>query len=298
MEKKEITIATHNNKFHTDDVFSVALLSILLENTHKVSIVRSREASIIEVADYAVDVGGIYDFSKNRFDHHQIGGAGVRENGIPYASFGLVWKHFGEEFCKGNSEVFSKIDETLVQPIDAGDNGLEIVDLKFNGLRPHTIVMYFESFNPTWKNNSAERMGEFMEAVNLAKGYLKRVLRNTSDLIEAKEIVRKIYHSSNDKRLVVMDKFYPFNDALKGEPVIFSVFPQEDGMWVLKAIKEDDESFIYKKYFPKEWSGKTGTELELATGVSGAIACHNQLWIATAKTKEAILKMAEIALNS
>ena len=292
----KIKIVTHNSKFHTDDIFAVATLMIVLGEDN-VEVVRSRDAEVVKSGDYVVDVGGEYNFDTKRFDHHQIGGAGVRENGIPYASFGLVWKHFGEQVC-GNKKVSTKIDEVLVQPVDAGDNGVELSDLRFKGVRPHTIVMYFESFNPTWKNSTLERMNEFMNSVNLAREYIKRQIVLMSDLMDANEIVREIYKSSEDKRLIVMDKFYPFNEALKGEEVLFSVFPQEDGRWVLKAIKEDDESFIYKKQFPKDWAGKTGLQLEEATGVTGAIACHNDLWIATAKTKEAILKMAEIALNS
>lgn len=297
MSKEKVTIVTHSSKFHTDDIFAVATLLLVLEKDYEVNVVRSRDKEVIEKGDYVVDVGGIYDLNKKRFDHHQIGGAGERENGIPYASFGLVWKHYGEKVC-GNNKVAVKIDEVLVQSIDAGDNGVELLDLRFKGVRPHTIIMYFESFNPTWKNGGAERINEFMKSVNLAKDYIKRQIVLILDLIEAGEIVRRIYNSSEDKRLIILDKFYPFNEALKGEEVLFSVYPQEDGRWVLKAVKEDDDSFIYKKVFPKEWAGKTGKELEEATGVLGAVSCHNNLWIATAQTKEAILKMAEIALNS
>jgi uncharacterized UPF0160 family protein len=38
--------------------------------------------------------------------------------------------------------------------------------------------------------------------------------------------------------------------------------------------------------------------LEKITGVAGAIFCHNARFMAVAKTKEAILKLSEIALNS
>lgn len=294
---KKIRIITHDSKFHTDDIFAVATLSIILEKEGiEFEIIRSRDMEVIRSADYVVDVGGVYDQETNRFDHHQTGGAGKRENGIPYASFGLVWKHFSGKICE-NIEVAEEIDEILVQPIDTGDNGLEIVDLRFKGLHPHTIIMYFESFNPTWKDPDVERLEEFTMAVGLAKDYIKRIIKLRSDLAESNQIVRKIYSSSEDKRLVVLDNFYPFNEALKGTEVLFSVYPQGD-RWVLKATKDDDESFVYKKLMPKEWAGKMDNDLEKITGVSGAISCHNNLWIATAKTKEGILKMAEIALNS
>src|SRR3989338_5197622 len=91
------TIITHDGKFHADDVFAVAtLLLILRRESPSVSIVRSRDSALVARADFVIDVGGQYNEEKNRFDHHQIGGAGERKNGIPFAAFGLVWKKFGE----------------------------------------------------------------------------------------------------------------------------------------------------------------------------------------------------------
>jgi uncharacterized UPF0160 family protein len=39
---------------------------------------------------FIFDIGGEYEEENNLFDHHQKGGAGVRENGVQYSSFGLV----------------------------------------------------------------------------------------------------------------------------------------------------------------------------------------------------------------
>ena len=102
-------IVTHNAKFHTDDVFAIATLLILYPEAE---IIRTRDEAILKSADIVVDVGQVHDAEKNRFDHHQVGGAGKRENGIQYASFGLVWKKFGEEIS-GSREVAEKIDEAI-----------------------------------------------------------------------------------------------------------------------------------------------------------------------------------------
>ncbi|MCE9517420.1 MYG1 family protein [Candidatus Nomurabacteria bacterium] len=94
--KKKILV-THNGTFHADDVFATATLSLLLDGNIKV--IRTRDPKIIASADYVYDVGGEYNLYKNLFDHHQKGGAGKRENGIPYAAFGLVWKSYGAAIC-------------------------------------------------------------------------------------------------------------------------------------------------------------------------------------------------------
>ena len=85
-------IVTHNSTFHADDVFAVATLLIIEPDAE---VIRTRDENIISSADYVVDVGQIYDKDKKRFDHHQLGGAGKRDDGIEYASFGLVWKEYG-----------------------------------------------------------------------------------------------------------------------------------------------------------------------------------------------------------
>lgn len=123
MEKQKITIVAHSGQFHADDIFAVATLTLMLEEKHDVKVVRSRDPEIIKVADYVVDVGGIYDEEKKRFDHHQEGRAGSRENGIFYSSFGLVWKAYGESIA-GSSEIMTALDKKLVSSIDARDNGL------------------------------------------------------------------------------------------------------------------------------------------------------------------------------
>jgi uncharacterized UPF0160 family protein len=114
MENKEkLTIVTHGGNFHPDDVFSLAVLKTVFKDKN-LNIIRTRDEKIIKEGDYVFDVGGIYDESKNRFDHHQEGGAGRRENNVPYASIGLVWKKFGEEVC-GSKEVADEIDKKLIQ---------------------------------------------------------------------------------------------------------------------------------------------------------------------------------------
>ncbi|MSU45285.1 MAG: hypothetical protein EXS47_01495 [Candidatus Zambryskibacteria bacterium] len=68
--------------------------------------------------------------------------------------------------------------------------------------------------------------------------------------------------------------------------------------WSLKTIRNDPFSFESRKNLPKEWGGKIDKELEIVTGVEGALFCHNALFLAVAKTREGILKMAEIAISA
>ena len=89
-------IATHNGNFHADDVFAVAALKNIFPAA---KLIRTRDLAVIANADIVVDVGGIFDTETNRFDHHQKGGAGARDNGIPFSSFGLIWQKYGLTIC-------------------------------------------------------------------------------------------------------------------------------------------------------------------------------------------------------
>ena len=139
MKKNKIVI-THNGCFHTDDVFAVAIISLV---EGKVEISRTRDEKVFETADYVVDVGGQYSPSRKRFDHHQKGGAGTHVNGIPYASCGLVWNAYGEKLC-GGSQAAEIIEAAIAgiavkQDRHAGGIGHELQG--FQDLRPACLVV-------------------------------------------------------------------------------------------------------------------------------------------------------------
>lgn len=97
MEKKRINIErgfTHGGGFHADDVFSSALLRIL---NPQIEILRGN------VVPEEFD-GIVYDIGRGKFDHHQQQKL-YRENGIPYAAFGLLWKEFGGLLLTDEDEI-------------------------------------------------------------------------------------------------------------------------------------------------------------------------------------------------
>lgn len=131
-------IAPHNGSFHADEVFAIATLLLLDE---PLEIVRTRDEALMATCDLRVDVGLRSDPATGDFDHHQRGGAGERPDGIRYASFGLVWKHYGERVC-GDAAVAAKVDEKLVQIVDANDNGQTLFESRVDGVVPVTSTVY------------------------------------------------------------------------------------------------------------------------------------------------------------
>ena len=61
-------------------------------------VVRSRDPDVLKLCGTVVDVGAVYDPSKNMFDHHQRTFAASNVfpgHNIKLSSAGLVYKHFG-----------------------------------------------------------------------------------------------------------------------------------------------------------------------------------------------------------
>ena len=284
------TIATHNGNFHADDVFSIAALKCIFP-TFK--LIRTRDLALIAKADIVLDVGGEYDPETGRFDHHQRGGAGTRENGIPYSSFGLIWQKYGLEICQGNQEVANSVDAGLVSTIDAIDCG-HVEGVSKGISLSHTISM----FNPTWQEEISFDTC-FDEAVDFASRVLKRFIASADGGISAKGIVAKAIDNAEDPRVIVLEKYTPWKrtvHALSNE-ALFMVYPSQSGQWRIQTVPVELGSFEDRKPLPKQWAGLSDDALKEVTGLDDAMFCHNGLFIAGAESFESTMMMASMALQ-
>jgi uncharacterized UPF0160 family protein len=307
MESKKLKLVTHDGSFHADDIFATATLSILLEkNGVEFEVIRTRESEIINSADYVYDVGGVHDEATNRFDHHQVGGAGKRKFGegdkvvdIEYAAFGLVWKKFGKEVA-GSQKAADIIEKKLVAAIDAGDNGFEVGKYEYD-VTPYSIQSAFYSMRPTWKEEGVTDDEMFFKCVPFAKEVLLREVKQISDFLEAEEKMDFLYKNSEDKRIVVLDQSYPYEYFVQNLPEpLFVVLPSRDkkDKWSARAVRQDPKTFKNRKDFPKAWAGLRDEELQQVSGVPDAIFCHRALFLAVAKTKEGAIELAKKALEA
>ncbi len=297
MNKK--ILVTHSGSFHSDDIFATAVLSFVLEKEgQEFEVIRTRDPETIKNADFVYDVGGIYDETINRFDHHQVGGAGKDESGIEYSSFGLVWKKFGKDLC-GSEKIANMIRRKLVAPIDGPDNGMDIYTPNFENISPYTIQSYFFSIQPTWREDGSNIDKLFLECVETARAILKREMTLATDLIYAEDKVMEIYNNTEDKKILVLDSHYPFDDILFKIPEpLFIIYPRPDNTWGIRAVRANPKSFKNRKDFPSTWAGLKDEELQKMTGVDDAVFCHRALFLCVAKSKEGAIKLAQIAVES
>lgn len=289
-------VVTHNGSFHPDDVFAVATLQLVF-GVENIEVIRSRSPKDFERADIVVDVGMVYDPEKGRFDHHQSDGP-IRENGLPYAAFGLVWKEFGEQLC-GSKEISRKIEERIIQPIDAGDNGVALFELKSFEVSPIEIQDVIFSYHPVGDSTNDEFDKNFILAADFARNYLARKISKATYSETQKKKAEKIYEQATDKSLIVIEEhiskscFIKFEDTL----VVVSPLNDEEGRWKVTTLPVDKNNmFAHRVLFPQSWASLEKERLQKVSGIEGLYFCHGNRHFLVAETREGAVAAAEAAI--
>jgi len=288
-------VATHPGTFHADDVFAVAALELV---HGPLEVVRTRDAEVQAACDLRVDVGHRSDPETGDFDHHQRGGAGERPNGIRYASFGLVWRAYGERLA-GSAEAAAAIDERLVQGVDANDTGQTISQPLVDNVRPMTVSGVVAAMNPHWDEElePAEEDARFVQAVALARGILEREIASSASFARAQRLVREAIRRADDPRIIELERNMPWRETVvTGAPdALFVVYPKADG-WGMQAVPRELGEFANRRDLPADWAGLAGEELAAVTGVPDAVFCHSSRFYVSARTREGIAELARRAL--
>ena len=249
---KDASAFTHSGKFHADDVFSSALLLYL-----------NPEITILRGNKVPEDFDGIiFDIGRGRYDHHQKDSR-IRENGIPYAAFGLLWEELGTEIL--GEELAAKFDEAFVQPLDNNDNTGE----------KNELATLIGNFNPGWDSKSSNDEA-FFQAVSVAgmilENKFERYLGNERADRRVEEILTE-HAASLASGDLVLPEFIPCQKRLSETDIAFVIFPSNRGGYCIQPQKKE-YSLNYKCSFPSQWLGLEGEELVKETGLSSAVFCH------------------------
>lgn len=306
------TIATHSGQFHTDEV---AALAVLFGINPTAVLFRTRNPAELERADLRVDVGSRYEPEHGWFDHHQPGGAGVRDNGVPYASSGLIWKHFGLEYLKrfdmppriDLNEVWKRLDRSLFQPIDLIDCG-QLKEEKNNiprfGLT--RIISNLNMTNLEYEKNdddgsdNNDQESNFWTAMHLMLIVLRREVMHAIARQAARSEVQKAILAANGSPIIQLQRSAPWKDVIQTEApmgALFVVFPK-DQTWKVQGIPETPGSVSTRRPFPAAWAGLSGHSLADVTGVDDAIFCHLNRHLAGARTSKGANDLAWLAIES
>ena len=282
IKQKNASAFTHSGKFHADDVFSAALLLYL---NPEITIARGN----IVPENYE---GLVFDIGRGQYDHHQKDSR-IRDNGVPYAAFGLLWEKLGPEIL--GEELAQKFDESFVQPLDINDNTGE----------KNELATLIGNFNPGWDSKGSNDEA-FFQAVSVAgmilenkfERYLgnERADRRVEEVLaEHTEALASGETPAENTNILVLPEFIPCQKRLSETNIAFVIFPSNRGGYCIQPQKRE-YSLNYKCSFPSAWLGLENEELEAASGIAGAVFCHKGGFLMTTETLEEAVQAAKISL--
>ena len=308
-------IATHSGKFHADDAWACAVLDILFPNS---DIIRTRDQSLIDAADFAIDVGGTWDPAAGRFDHHQKGFDAARQTGVPYASAGLVWKEYGARCVTALAlahtghqlsddaaqQLAYAIDADVVQYLDLSDVGAAK-----NAPGGYGLSAIVSGFNPNWMDDQrlgygeaadAYRLSQFKRAVAVLADIMVNAVKYRVGALLALEQVLQAEALEDGKVLFLKNSALPWSGVVRKEmPKVLFVVSHSIGeqRYMLHTVPANPDTFDARADLPESWAGLRDAELAAVTGVPDATFCHNGRFIAAARTYDGARAMVKLALQ-
>ncbi|MEN8833796.1 MAG: MYG1 family protein [Pacificibacter sp.] len=296
-------LVTHSGGFHADELLSSVVLTRLFPQA---TVVRSRDAAMITPsADKIIyDVGRAYDADAQIFDHHQRPSP-LRDDDQPYSSFGLIWAHYGRDYlaamdvpAEDIEAIHTKFDAKFVLPIDLLDNGAMEPSVA-GPLSILTLPSLLGSLKPVFDDPSPTADDDaFMAALPIARAFVEAQIRNLAAKARAQSVVFEAIEKAGTSPILELPMGMPYRSALdkaEADHILFVVNPRGDD-WTMGGIKLSNDTFEQRADLPAAWAGLSDAALEEASGVKGAKFCHNARFIAVADSRDAIMKMAELAV--
>ncbi|XP_040563826.1 MYG1 protein C27H6.8 [Lepeophtheirus salmonis] len=328
--KMALKIGTHNGVFHADEVTACMMLK-LLPKFKDAEIIRTRDQKILDTCDIVVDVGGVYDHSLSRYDHHQKTfneSLSTIIEGMPYvtklSSAGLIYAHYGKEVIgqrlkEINVEeteevikmVFERVYKKFIEEIDAGDNGIPTHD----GVARYDVTTNLASrvsqLKPNWNDIVRDFDSKFFDAINLVRpefldriDYYAQVWWPARRIV--KEAVQKRLQVHESGKIIAFDRDgCPFSEHIyqiekeEGIEILYVIFHDaSNDTWRVLAVSVEGDHFNQRLKLKKEWRGLRDGELSEVSGIPGCIFVHAGGFIGGNKTRSGALQMAVDTLNS
>ncbi|KAJ3118328.1 hypothetical protein HDU96_002485 [Phlyctochytrium bullatum] len=319
-------LATHDGTFHADEALALFLLK-LLPAYRDATVLRTRDASLLATADIVVDVGGEYDPSRHRYDHHQRGFNETFDavhTVTKLSSAGLVYKHFGREAVaqvlgweEGDERVglvYAKVYDDLIEGFDGVDNGVERypAEVKARYKEGTSVARRVQRLNPWWNEKGVDVNERFKKAMEITGEEFTSLVRYLGlSWLPARSMVeegvknRKSVHPSG--RIILFDSFCPWKEHLfqierelslkDDERIFYAIYPDESGKWRVQCVPEHSDSFVSRKPLPEAWRGVRDDALSKVTGIPGCVFVHASGFIGGNQTKDGALKMAFASLD-
>lgn len=195
-------------------------------------------------------------------------------------------------------DIHASFEQSFALPIDLMDNGAMTPSVA-GPLTPLTLSVLLESLKPAFDNRSSDADDKaFAAALPIARAFVEASITKKAAKRRAGAMVIKAIHDAGTSRILELPMGMPFRAAIEAtgaDHLLFVVNPREHD-WSIGGIRISGDSFEQRADLPAAWAGLTDAALEAACGVKGAKFCHNSRFIAVASSREAAIKMAELAV--
>lgn len=318
-------IATHNGKFHADEVFAISLLQ-MLDEYRGADIMRTRDLEALKGADVVVDVGGVYDPATHRYDHHQPEFTDSFSAAFKtlLSSAGLVYKHFGRQILQSRAPsltgeqieaLYVHVYESFVEAFDAHDNGVSAypANIPRAFAAPFDLFWHVDLLNPAWNAPKEQQTAEatleaFKTAITLVSSAFSLYLARCLDAwLPARSIVHDALanvSTATHPQILVLSISCPWKDHLFAAPntqdILYVVYPEwANGGWRVQAVPESPGSFQSRLPLFAAWRGLRDEELDAALVGKvepGAVFVHRSGFIGGHKTQQGVMQLAALSI--
>ncbi|KZS21034.1 UPF0160 protein MYG1, mitochondrial [Daphnia magna] len=324
-------IGTHDGKFHCDEVLACAMLKLLPQYADA-TVKRTRNPTILDTCDIVVDVGGVFDPSVHRYDHHQRAfqeSFSSLKPGFPWvtrlSSAGLVYVHFGQEIISQLlaisieselvQETYKRVYEGFIEEIDAIDNGISTHDGPARYKITTSLSSRIGNLNSKWneietdedvstKFNKGMELAkeEFLDKINYfskcwwpARKLVVNAIEGRFSVDESGQIIELENGGCPWKEhFFELEKKMGLNVADK--QILYCMFPDTSGSWRIQGVPLSSHSFELRKALPDQWRGLRDKELDKMCGIDGCVFIHASGFIGGHSTREGALEMGRKAL--
>ncbi len=276
-------LVTHSGRFHADEVFAISMVLMVEQR----EITRTRDEEIIQQAEIVLDVGAEYDPERLRFDHHQNSFTETREDGTPYATAGLIWRHYAKRIfaARGLTDDYESsfatqwVDDKLISDIDAVDNGVFTEDPR-PSVSLLIAMMNEPSDEPEKQELAFNKAIEF--TTDILDNFIKAAIKEAEVVVELESYAKTV-----EDGILTLDKNLPFKDFIRSHPEIKRVvYPRSEEQFGVYCNTQEN-------HLPERFRGLRDQELNEVSGLSDAIFCHKSGFMAVCTSIESALFLAK-----
>ena len=298
-DDKTLRIATHNGKFHADELLSIAMIKYAIERASSLSstrkcpvkfeIIRTRDQKKIEEADIAVDVGD------GQFDHHST--TDRYPNGIQMSSCGKVLSA-----VEGDSVLVALMNSWTLYAVQTTDNGEK--SFKFTNNFFNWVGLMNETYSEM-KASDQNNDKPFYLALEMVEILYKRMYKAAKEHILAQGYLQHCTRHFRQQILELPSSSVPWKYFVAFQlPTIKAILcpDSSNDTWTVRWVPKYMGAHETKLLWPVEWRSEKdacegNTTLAAKKYEFGCRFCHKSLVMANFDSRDHALQAAWFMLQ-